>query len=175
MNKFRYNQKPYSEGFTLIELLVALSLFTIVMTIAVGSLFTIVSANKRARAIQITMDNLHFALDEMVRDIRTGTEYSYNNSGNGCGDPFTFSFTASDGSDVSYRRCSNGRLQKDGGDGWVNVTAPEIDVSTFRLYDRNTTQPQALIVIGGTAEADGNVTTEFNLQTTVSQRKLNLN
>lgn len=162
-------------GFTLIELMVSVSIFTVVMMVAIGALFTIIAANKHARAVQLTMDNLHFAIDEMSRDIRTGTDYNYSAVvGNECGNSFVFTFTSSDGDDIDYR-CSGGHIQKRVDTGsYVNMTAPEITVTHFRVYDIATSQPRALILIGGEAKTSGGDTTDFNLQTTVSQRRLDI-
>ena len=78
-----FNSKPPSlkktvsatPGFSLIEVLVSLSIFTIVVTISVGSLMTLVEVNARTRSIHAAMTNLSFTLDSMTREIRTGTDY----------------------------------------------------------------------------------------------------
>lgn len=67
---------PTQSGFTLVEMLVSLALFTIVITMSVGSLLVVVDANAAARNMQVVMTNLAFALDSMTRDIRTGTDYA---------------------------------------------------------------------------------------------------
>ncbi|MEX0935033.1 MAG: type II secretion system protein [Candidatus Paceibacterota bacterium] len=168
-------QNDNKRGYTLIELLVSLGIFMIVMTVAMGSLFTIISANKRARALQLSFDNLHFAIDEMSRDVRTGNDYVFSGSGNDCNSSFVFSFSNSSDTAISYR-CDSGRVQKRiGGGSYVDITAPEITVTSFHVYDRSTSQPRAVIVIGGEVEAENGVVSDFNLQTTISQRKLDLN
>lgn len=62
-------------GFTLVEMIVSLALFSIVITIAVGSLLVIVASNEQLQDEQSVMTNLSFALDSMTREIRTGTDY----------------------------------------------------------------------------------------------------
>jgi prepilin-type N-terminal cleavage/methylation domain-containing protein len=62
-------------GFTLIEMLVALSLFTIVVTIAVGAFLSLIGASKSVQGEQSVMTTLTFVLDSMTREIRTGTNY----------------------------------------------------------------------------------------------------
>lgn len=64
-----------NKGFTLIEMLVALSLFTIVMTIVVGSLLVLIDGNRQLQGEQSVMTNLSFAMDSMTREIRTGKNY----------------------------------------------------------------------------------------------------
>jgi prepilin-type N-terminal cleavage/methylation domain-containing protein len=69
------SSKPITAGFTLIEMLVSLALFTIVVTIAVGSLLVLISGNSRLQGEQSVMTTLAFALDSMSREIRTGSGY----------------------------------------------------------------------------------------------------
>ena len=66
---------PTNQGFSLIELLVSLSIFTIVITMAVGTLLVLIDANSKAQNIQSSLTNVNFALDSMTREIRTGTRY----------------------------------------------------------------------------------------------------
>lgn len=62
-------------GFTLIEMLVAVALFAVVMIISVGALLSLVTANRKAQALQSVMNNLSVTVDSMVRSIRQGTSY----------------------------------------------------------------------------------------------------
>jgi prepilin-type N-terminal cleavage/methylation domain-containing protein len=59
-------------GFTLVELMVSLTLFTIVVLAAVGSLYTVNNASRRVQAMRSVIDNLNFGLESMSRTIRTG-------------------------------------------------------------------------------------------------------
>lgn len=65
-------------GFTLIEMLVSLSLFTIVVTIAVGAFLSLIGASKSVQGEQSVITTLTFVLDSMTREIRTGTNYYCN-------------------------------------------------------------------------------------------------
>ncbi len=69
-------------GFTLIEMLVSIALFAIVMIVCVGALLSLVGANKKAQALESTMNNLNISIDDMVRNLREGTDY--NASGTSC-------------------------------------------------------------------------------------------
>ena len=62
-------------GFSLIEVLVSLSIFAVVMTIAVGSLMVLITSNSKAQNTQAIMTNMSYALDSMTREIRTGSDY----------------------------------------------------------------------------------------------------
>lgn len=70
----RSPQQP-TAGFSLIEVLVSLSIFTIVVTICVGALYTLIEANSRSRNSQSIATNLSFTLDSLTREIRTGRDY----------------------------------------------------------------------------------------------------
>jgi prepilin-type N-terminal cleavage/methylation domain-containing protein len=67
-----------NRGFTLIEMLVSLSLFTIVVTIAVGAFLSLIGASKGVQSEQSVMTTLTFVLDSMTREIRTGSNYYCN-------------------------------------------------------------------------------------------------
>ena len=68
------------KGFSLIELLVSLSIFTVVITMAVGTLLVLIDANAKAQNIQSSLTNILFSLDSMTREIRTGTSYYCNDT-----------------------------------------------------------------------------------------------
>lgn len=69
-------------GFTLIEMMVSMALFAVVAVVAIGALLKIVDANKKAQAIETSINNLNFVLESMSREMRLGTNYScYGSSG----------------------------------------------------------------------------------------------
>ena len=55
-----------------------LALFAIVMLIASATLLSLVAANRKAEALQSVMNNLNISLDEMVRNVRMGSNYRCN-------------------------------------------------------------------------------------------------
>jgi len=68
-----------NRGFTLVELIVSLGIFTAVMFIATGALLSIINVNKKAQAQQSAINNINFALENMARNIRTGSHYICTN------------------------------------------------------------------------------------------------
>lgn len=64
-----------SKGFTLIEMMVAVGLFSIVMLVAVAAILSIIGNNKKAQGINNVVNNLNFAIESMVRDMKTGYFY----------------------------------------------------------------------------------------------------
>ncbi len=56
-------------GFSLIELMVAMSIFTIVVTIATGACFIIFDSLRRTQNAAVTLNNIDFAFDFIIQTI----------------------------------------------------------------------------------------------------------
>ncbi len=79
------------KGFTLIEMLVTVSLFAIIITIAVGGFTNAERTQRQVTSLISAQSNVSIALEQMSRDIRTGyyfchTPGDYTNTGV-CNDP----------------------------------------------------------------------------------------
>ena len=93
-----------SRGFTLIEMLVSVALFAIVMLIAGSTLLSLVYANRKAQALQSVMNNLNISLDDMVRNVRMGSNYRCGSQeGTDCASGATSSTSRHFGADPSNR------------------------------------------------------------------------
>jgi len=197
----------HTKGFTLIEMLVAVGLFAIVMVIALGALLSLSQSDRKAESLKSVIDSLDFSLDGMSRSIRTGTSYycgpfATQGATNDCKDPggdhTQISFTASDGSFISYRynpTCTGqvGCIEKNAGSGWLPLTSPEVHITSLNFYvvgsapgsAGDTLQPKVTILLHGYIPVTGNPTSQdqcnpsafpgnscsvFNLQTSVTQR-----
>lgn len=187
MNFFK-KKIPSYKGFTLVEVLVAVSIFALVMIVATGAVFSVVSANKKTHSLKSVMTNLNFALDSMVRDIRVGSTYSCDLSD--CTDGGTvFTFKANrdvDGNgqvndNVEYSLDSGRIMKRIYGLGVTSesdspITAAEITVEylVFYVYGAlggDGKQAKVTISIRGHAGV-GETRSDFNIQTTVSQRSI---
>lgn len=188
-----------SSGFSLIELLVSLSLFTVVITMAVGTLLILIDANAKAQNVQEVMTNLTFALDSMTREIRTGRGYYCSNSlpsninvssTRDCSQQTGLSvveggssLTGSGNPRIAYR-FANGAIERRLGTGsWqaltsdaVTITALYFTVTGSSPYatSANRIQPTVSIVIEGNAGELDNVDTDFTVQTTITRRLLDI-
>ncbi len=187
------------KGFTLVELLVSVALFSIVMMISIGSLLTLVDANRKVQALRVVTDNVAFAMDTMTRSIRTGYNYSCPasvssvNTSSGLLSPVEIGpdcsaggdgieFTNSDGTQrigYKYDATLKAVLRSINGSGWERITAPEARIEKFRLFVTGTTindsvQPTVTIILEGAAGTATRVSTlgNFNVQTTATQRVL---
>jgi prepilin-type N-terminal cleavage/methylation domain-containing protein len=198
--KFTYFSQTYDKtkatpclvsGFTLIEIMVSISIFTMVVLIAVGSLISINDANRKIQSMRALMDNLNFALENISRPLRTGSSYHCGLSGSivspqDCpidGSDF-IAFEGASGSssnteDQIIFRLANGQIQKstDSGASFLGITAPDITITNLAFYVSGSAvgdlqQPKILFLVGGIAQAGKGVVSEFNLQTTISQRLL---
>lgn len=182
------------KGFTLVEMLVAVSVFSMVMLMATGSVFSIVEANKKTHSIKSVMTNLNFALESMARDIRVGLKYRCtNDSGDSgvtaldCGGAggTVFSYKANrdldgngyDDSDRIKYWVQGGRIMRQSAsDPAIPITATEITVDSLRFYVDGSAQydgrqPKVVMTVGGSSGV-GKTRSEFNIQTTISQRSL---
>lgn len=192
----RYHTTSSQKGFTLIEIMVSVALFAVVMTISVGALLSLVDANRKAQALNSIMNNLNFALENMSRNMRVGTTYHCSSTAlvpvnidtpQDCstggvlvafekynGDPSTL------GDQVVYR-FTGGHIEKssDGGASFISITASEVVIEDMAFYVVGTTQgdtaqPRIVMTLKGSAGISGRTITNFNLQTTISQRVLDL-
>jgi len=177
-------QKNTEKAFTLVEMLVSLTLFSFVITIALGSLFTIMKANEKAKVMKTVVNNLNIALEGMSREIRVG--YDYVCHSDQC---HTFKFKTKYGCDAYYEWDSTKKqiikkIDKKDSSGNCKDSTPVaitssnvvIDNLVFRttgLQKDDDLQPRVLINL------DGKITSAqlkdpevFNIQTTVSQRKI---
>jgi len=190
-------------GFTLVEMIVAVGLFAIVMTVAAGAIFSIVGANRNAQSLNSVISNLNFTVESMLRDIRTGYNYSCLDSviggvSGGLGDApsdcsvnggSTLSFITSDGNQSQYAFDADNhqivKTQKDHVTTQVitgAITAPEVYIESMTFYvggaaapssGNPTVQPHVLVRLRGHAGV-GSHQSNFDIQTFVSQRVLNV-
>src|SRR3989344_8196571 len=73
--------KRLTKGFSLIEIMVSLSLFIVVIVISMGSILSVLDANRKSQSLRAVMDNLNFTLESMTRSIRFGQNYHCGSSG----------------------------------------------------------------------------------------------
>ena len=194
----RQQNNRRTEGFSLIELMVSLSVFAIVMVVSTGTLIVLVDANAKAQALSSAMTNLSFALDSMTRELRMGYQYNCFSSSQ----PFPSSGTSHDctgGSDaIAFTRTRDGvhmgyRLngqvleEKIASGNWVPLTANEVTIDTFELVVKNTdtynatinttgdaNQPTIDLKIKGHVNNGAQANTDFNIQTFIVQRRLDI-
>lgn len=176
----------FSGGFTLVELMISLTLFMVVVTAAIGSLYSVNDTSRRVEAMRSVLDNLNFAMESMSRTIRTADNI-------GCGStaeadcPLSSSVNSSIildktiGTDETIRYqhviisgSNRGEIQRCVGGTCVAITSPGIDVKKLFFFVEGASsadliQPKVIIFVEGIAIAGAN-TAPFAIQTQVSVR-----
>lgn len=185
-------KKNSKKGFTLIELIVSVALFTIILTTSLGGLLMVIDANRKAKAIKLVVNNLNLAMEGMSRELRVGSNWCEFD--NGTNAPDSNCNTDSDGENIMYFttdqndesslfRLNGTAVERrigpsGGGNVPLQLTGSDVEVDDLRFYIRgvgygDNTQPSTVIVLNGHINQADQVM-EFNVQTTVSQRKLEL-
>lgn len=163
-----------TKGFTLIEMLVAVALFSIVLLICLGSIMTIVDVNKKSQTLTTVMNDLNFTLENMTRSLKTGIlDLTFPGSGN-----YT-ALTVKDqeGRTITYAWDeSKKQITRQLGNGdAAPITSDQIEITNFVFkvfYDNQNRQPRILIVASGVASVGATISSDFTIQTSISQRDL---
>ncbi|MHB1316870.1 MAG: PilW family protein [Minisyncoccota bacterium] len=177
-----------NKGFTLIEIMVSLSVFIVIMTVSLGSILSIIDSNSKSQNKKVSMDNLNFALESMSRTVRFGTNYYCGTTSsnpppsNDCNvntNNNSLSIRSSDGSLIVYS-LSGGRIIKTVNGTSDPMTSSEITVTRLSFYVFNSAvwpdlgQPRVVMVLSGYVGNKVSTKSSFNLQTMMSQRKLDI-
>ena len=172
-------------GFTLVELLVALSVFSIIISIAVGGFVRALRTQRQTIGLLASNSNASLTIEQMAREIRTGLRFRCGTGNPLCsGVPTVLTFDTVGGNTIWY--CLNGavinRYVGTLGDCMTDgtpITAVNVNVKqlSFRVFF-NQRYPADLyparIVISMTVSPleQGVQGAELNFQTTVSARNL---
>ena len=102
MDEFHSRKIPMKmnkkQGFTLVEIMVSVAIFAIIMTIGMGSLISMTTTYRISQQEKQVHDSLNYSLESITREMRLGTYYHSESSGNlhGAG---TYPFVGSSGAD----------------------------------------------------------------------------
>ena len=161
----------------------AMALFTIIMTISMGSILSVFDANRKSRSIKTVMTNLNIAVESMSKEMRFGENYhcgggSITQPQNCASGDTLMSFLSSDDVQITYRFSGTAIEKEVDGDGFIPVTAPELLVDSLTFYTLgadtgNTLQPKVIIKIKAHV-GSGKSRADLTLQTLVSQRILDI-
>jgi prepilin-type N-terminal cleavage/methylation domain-containing protein len=70
-----YYKKINRKAFTLVEMLVVLGIFSFIMTLATGVLYTTQAVNVKLQETQAVLDNVSLSMETISRDIRYGADF----------------------------------------------------------------------------------------------------
>ncbi len=178
-------------GFLLIELLIAMTIFSTVVAIAVGSFINVLKTQRQVAALSAAQSNLGVVMEQMAREIRTGSFFCTDINGNPnpnniCGSCAVsgneeicpaLDFSNAGGDNVKYYLNASGTLEKS-----INNAIPEeitgndvtIQHLSFVLFGNtpgSQWNPRITVAVGvhpNDVSVSGNV---LNLETTVSARQ----
>jgi len=180
MNMFCFLQKRGGErkaarrsarGFTLIEMIFSLSLFISVMTVAAGSMLSIIDANRKSQATNTAVDNLNFIIDDMSRTLRTGRTWSVQDGGK----RISF-FPQGKNVSTAYFLDASKQIKMQVGSGpEVALTDPNLVVDNliFSVDTDIDVQPLLHLLLKAHVSDKAKYRSEVKISTTVSQRTLN--
>lgn len=183
------------KGFTLVEMMIAVGIFSVVSLVAVGATLFISGASRNTRAMKQVLDGVNFVLEAMSREARMGHTYVCGDilvsvpadptcvSGNAA--KSTFSFKATDGSDIVFlRNTVDKSIQKkvrdtSGSVSTVTLTSPDVQIESLKFIIRGAKNdpaapdgpPRVVMSVRGAATYRG-TSFDFVLQTMAAQRKL---
>ena len=158
------------KGFTLIELLVAMGLFLTVVVLASGTFIRVLRTERQTIDLIAINDNANIALEQMAREIRTGSDFSSSNSEN-------LSFMSAAGKQVIYRfNADLGTIERsENGGVFESLTASNVLVAKASLITSGLPNdddlPARITIVLSVASRSKNLEGIYtNLQTTISPR-----
>jgi len=187
-------KRNYLTGFTLVEMLVAIGIFAVVMTMTAAAFLNITDLQAKTESFRKVNDNLNFAMEAMMREIREGYNYKCATGGD-CVDEepsqiISFKWLDLDIANgnkektISYeKKTSDDNVYSyinrtfDGAESRITSDSVNIENLKFTVNGVGTgDEKQPLVTISLTAKAGKGKTektkSSLNIQTTVSQRKL---
>ncbi|MEK9185547.1 MAG: type II secretion system protein [Patescibacteria group bacterium] len=172
-------------GFTLVEIIVALGIFVTAVTIALGALIGLYNANNKSQSLSSVINNLNYSIENMAKTIRFAANYHCGSGGaltapQSCNSGDTFLAISTNLGVIIYRFNVN-KLETslDGGATYTPLTADEVTVQSAKFYVFNTIvgdnfQPYVLLTVKGFAGKNLSAQSTFDIETTVSQRELDI-
>jgi prepilin-type N-terminal cleavage/methylation domain-containing protein len=173
-----YNSRNSRKGFTLVEFLVAMTLFSIIVSIAVGGFVRALRTQQQLVGLISANSNISLTMEQMSRELRTGDSFDCDpSSPPNCP---SVNFINSSGQAITYRLNAADQTIERGVNGvFQAITAGNIQVTSFGINMRfNEVCPpdcypaRMTILISISPKTAGVETTEIHLQTTVSARNL---
>ena len=183
-------QSTNEKGFTLVEVMVAISIFAIIVSVGIGALFNMSQAYAYSKAQQRITDQLNFVLENMMRELRTGSNYTCANAnmpsipdGLDCLNAQTIAFSSDPvqtGAElIAYTSTLDSTLTKssvlnDVQEGPIALLPDEIEDLEFNVtvYGNNDGQPVVTVSLSGSITVRQQ-TDDFIIQMAVTQRSPN--
>jgi len=174
-------QKSAIGGYTIIETMIAISLFIIIVMAGMGALLNANLLHQKSQSMRSIMDNLSFIMEDMSRNLRTGFDFQCFDASNPTLSPATLGAARScaDGWAIVFEYAKS----VDGANSFVQLTPIEVVIdpaSSFSVlgaepFDSNADEQQPFVSIRLSGKITfKDVVTPFSLQTSVSQRLIDI-
>jgi type II secretory pathway pseudopilin PulG len=200
INKQNGGRKVLNEakGYTIIETMIAVSLFIVIIMAGMGALLNANMLHNKSQDMRSIMDSMSFVMEDMSRNLRTGYNYRCILPGDtslpnpflakSCANGIGIAFEESggipgDNSDQWAYYVIGGKLYKstDGAVTSVQLTPDEVVISSTYPFSilgaepppADNQQPFVIIKLEGSITFK-NVVTPFSLQTSISQRSVDI-
>lgn len=164
----------------------AIALFVVLVSLSMSSVLNVLDTSRRVRGNKDVMDSLNASLEYMTRTVRFGHTYHCG------GGTLTVAQNCTTGDNILAVRfgsqtfvfsLSGGRIRvsDDGGVNYKWLTGSNVIIDDLRFFTFGTSktadnlQPYVLVVIRGRVKDDAQSYSSFDIQTMMSQRKLDLN
>lgn len=193
----RLKVKMSGKGFTIIEMLVAVTIFTLIVGSATGLFISAVRSQSKALAAQKLLDETSYVMEYMSRALRMAKKetnapsclssngLNYENPSFPSLDSIKFiKYEHATNQDVCYEFFLDGdQLKERKNGGTANaLTSNKVKVTSLKFVDSissgswsgsDSYQPRVTITLTAQKEPEGKP--EIKIQTTISQRSLDLN
>lgn len=183
-------------GYTIIETMIAVSIFIIIVMTGMGALLNANLLHRKSQDMRSIIDNLSFVMEDMSRNLRTGVGYHCIDGTPSGSDSGTNTHSCANGGGIAFRPASgSGRwvyyvsitpsgygIFKSVNGVAVQLTPDEININPVSGFSVSGAQPRSqgdnqqpfvTIKLVGTITLK-NVITPFSLQTSVSQRVVDI-
>lgn len=193
-----------TKGYSLIETLIAVTIFAIIMVVAVDTLLVAQSAARKIALERAAMENVAITMESITKKIREGYAFHCRTNGhNYGGEAGTRRNCLDGGTKLAFRGNNNEayvfrtvnetvQVYEDKSSNpvfpttennlkFLPLTSPEVQVKSLKFYVRGADlsdqmQPLITITITGVAKFGGgeDLETDFFIQSTVSPRRLDI-
>lgn len=160
------NKHSKNSGFTLVELTITMGIFVFVVFMVISIFMTSVKAERNVAEQTAILDNLALVIEQMAREIRTGTGFPEQQAP--ASPTSTLVFMNYRGETVSYQK-SETYITKTVFGKIMRLTADDIKITALNFYitTNNFYPPRVTIVIRAESPLFKN---PVSFQTTVSER-----
>jgi hypothetical protein len=165
-------------------MIVSLFFFSMIMVIAVSTVLSVSLANRKVFALSSVNNSMVYAVDSIIRDVRTGRDYDCGPVGGakncafflGLGTPSdSFFFTDDRGQATGYR-LSGTKIQKLVSGNFLDITPPEVKINKLDFYVNgvggagDNLQPHVIVILSAESYYKNKKVSSFNLETMATER-----